>query len=287
MKARRFDPDNAHQAGGQYHYHANPTALRYQLGDHVDFNAADENLHRVHQRADETFADSRLGGRWLSALRALRLHRVEQAGSGVRRMVSGYVFRNGQLRHRAISPPTAAPRFRNGPCGCSMSASNQAGPAVSTAYPLGRYMEDNDYLGDHGYARARTHFDLDEYNGRWCVTPEFPNGTYAYFVGISATARRCFLTTSAAAITAARPAAASRPSRKQSRQIFSAAQIWCHAQFARRQKRNGDLKWSAIEGGSYQVEATTNLANSSGWTVLTSSVAPNQITGGYTNVTAL
>src|ERR1700743_281843 len=34
-----FDPNNAHQAGGQYHYHANPPALRYQLGDHVDFNA--------------------------------------------------------------------------------------------------------------------------------------------------------------------------------------------------------------------------------------------------------
>jgi hypothetical protein len=35
-----FDPNNAHQAGGQYHYHANPPALRYQLGDHVDFNSA-------------------------------------------------------------------------------------------------------------------------------------------------------------------------------------------------------------------------------------------------------
>lgn len=23
---------------------------------------------------------------------------------------------------------------------------------------------------------------MDEYNGRWCVTPEFPSGTYAYFV---------------------------------------------------------------------------------------------------------
>ena len=26
--------------------------------------------------------------------------------------------------------------------------------------------------------------DLDEHNGRFCKTPEFPNGTYAYFVGI-------------------------------------------------------------------------------------------------------
>ena len=29
-------------------------------------------------------------------------------------------------------------------------------------------------------------FDLDELNGRWCVTPEFPNGTFAYFTTINA-----------------------------------------------------------------------------------------------------
>ena len=28
--------------------------------------------------------------------------------------------------------------------------------------------------------------DLDKYNGRYCVTPEYPNGTYAYFATISA-----------------------------------------------------------------------------------------------------
>ena len=47
------------------------------------------------------------------------------------------------------------------------------------------------------------------------------------------------------------------------------------------------LTWSAIEGGSYQVEATTNLADSSAWTVLGTGVSPNQILGGYTNVTTL
>ena len=25
--------------------------------------------------------------------------------------------------------------------------------------------------------------DLDVHNGRYCRTPEYPNGTYAYFVG--------------------------------------------------------------------------------------------------------
>ena len=29
-------------------------------------------------------------------------------------------------------------------------------------------------------------FDLDELNGRWCVTPEFPQGTFAYFTTIDA-----------------------------------------------------------------------------------------------------
>jgi len=29
--------------------------------------------------------------------------------------------------------------------------------------------------------------DLDQYNGRYCKTPEFPNGVYAYFAGISST----------------------------------------------------------------------------------------------------
>src|SRR6185436_399126 len=36
-----FDPASAHQPGsGMYHYHANPPALRYLLGDHVVFNSA-------------------------------------------------------------------------------------------------------------------------------------------------------------------------------------------------------------------------------------------------------
>src|SRR5262249_12980058 len=38
-EGQSFDPGNAHQPGsGQYHYHANPPALRYMLGDHVDYN---------------------------------------------------------------------------------------------------------------------------------------------------------------------------------------------------------------------------------------------------------
>jgi len=48
---------------------------------------------------------------------------------------------------------------------------------VNAVYPLGRYVEDYDYVAGAG--------DLDQYNGRFTVTPEFPGGTYAYYVTIA------------------------------------------------------------------------------------------------------
>lgn len=50
------------------------------------------------------------------------------------------------------------------------------GPNVSTQYPLGCYCEDYTFTAGSG--------DLDMHNGRFCITPEYPAGTYAYFVTI-------------------------------------------------------------------------------------------------------
>lgn len=52
------------------------------------------------------------------------------------------------------------------------------GPAMSAQYPAGCFIEDYSYVAGSG--------DLDDHNGRFCVTPEYPNGTYAYFVTIDA-----------------------------------------------------------------------------------------------------
>lgn len=52
------------------------------------------------------------------------------------------------------------------------------GPAVSTTYPSGCFIEDYVYTAGSG--------DLDAHNGRFCVTPEYPSGIYAYFVTIDA-----------------------------------------------------------------------------------------------------
>ena len=53
----------------------------------------------------------------------------------------------------------------------STRGSNAPGEAT---YSLGRFCNDYEYVERLG--------DLDANNGRFCVTPEFPNGTYAYFM---------------------------------------------------------------------------------------------------------
>jgi hypothetical protein len=49
-------------------------------------------------------------------------------------------------------------------------------PLRPSNYSPGFFVEDYTFVGDG---------DLDIHNGRYCVTPDFPNGTYAYFVTVS------------------------------------------------------------------------------------------------------
>lgn len=82
---------------------------------------------------------------------------------GISRMRSSY-----QLR--TISDRTTRPD------GSALQA-NQYGPPIGGAYPLGAFLEDYVYVEGSG--------DLDAHNGRSGVTPEYPEGTYAYFVTLT------------------------------------------------------------------------------------------------------
>jgi hypothetical protein len=52
------------------------------------------------------------------------------------------------------------------------------GPAVGGMYAIGCFIEDWQYTSGSG--------DLDTNNGRFCITPEYPTGTYAYFTTVDA-----------------------------------------------------------------------------------------------------
>ena len=79
--------------------------------------------------------------------------------SGVRRMVSGYRLRSITQRHTLPDGTILTPA--------------QYGPDVDSNFILGRYLEDFEWLAG---------LDLDPHNGRFCVTPDYPAGTYAYFL---------------------------------------------------------------------------------------------------------
>jgi len=201
-----FDVGNGHQPGnGQYHYHTNPVALRAQLSDNVDYIGTtdyfpyDPAIYLLHQ-GEGTDGDFRE--------HTTNLHHSPIIGwmfdgypiygpygssspldptSSVKRMQPSYALRS--ITDRTTLPGWAAQLAGNklGAAATNTAAdgtytmttqqqAQYAGPAVSASYPLGRYGEDYAYVPGSG--------DLDQYCGRWCKTPEFPNGTYAYFLPI-------------------------------------------------------------------------------------------------------
>jgi arylsulfatase A-like enzyme len=175
--------------------------------------------------------------------------------SGVRRMLSGYRKRN--LANGA--PRNSLPQWVVTLEGRSTTIpANLNGPNVSNAFPVGHYLEDYEYLGDVGFTKG-TDFDLDEHNVRFCVTPEFPGGTYAYFTAIEADGTPIY------------PYNIGRsyfgnPTGGNANSVPAGAEIYFEGGPERpveiksvsADKTSGDvvLTWSAAEGGSYRIEAS-------------------------------
>jgi len=134
---------------------------------------------------------------------------------------------------------------------------------VSTTYPLGRYIEDNDYLGDLGFTLGAD-FDLNEYNVRWCMTPEFPTGTWAYFVTITTNGAVAFPYNMGRSFmgTATGNAVASITEAVTTNFVGSAGMALI---LSKPVLSNSivTLTWSATEGGTYRVESTPNFTT---WT---------------------
>jgi len=134
-----FDLCNGHPApNGEYHHHLNPSCLY------------DDQNDEVHSPIIGYAFDG------FPIYGAYGFVGTDGSG-GLARMRSGFRLRNMTVRTTYANGSTAA----------------FAGPAVSTQYPLGYYVEDYEYVEGLG--------DLDEHNGRFCVTPEYPAGIYAYF----------------------------------------------------------------------------------------------------------
>jgi len=138
-----FDSCNGHaDQNKRYHNHVNPVCL---------YNSTDSSKHSP--LIGFMFDSFPIYGPFGYAS-------ANNSASEIKRMTSSY-------RTRSISSRTSLAD------GTELSSAYY-GPEINSIYPLGSYLEDYEYVRGLG--------DLDEYNGRWCVTPEYPEGTYAYFV---------------------------------------------------------------------------------------------------------
>ena len=65
--------------------------------------------------------------------------------------------------------------------GYNINTTRQFGPSVNQ-YPIGTFVDDYTWVARSGSGKTF----LDENNGRFCVTPDYPNGVYAYFITVNA-----------------------------------------------------------------------------------------------------
>ena len=255
-----FDAGNAHQAGANHHYHANPPALRYQLGDSVDYdpitNNYTENFNGEHSPIIAWVDDG------LPVYGPYGYDDPLDSDSGVRRMISGFQLRSDNTR---ASWPAWATRIY-----AITGRSFLSGPIISANFPLGRYMEDNDYKGDLGMTLG-VEFDLNEYNVRWCVTPEFPSGTWAYFTCIEADGTptfpynivRTYFGEPSNVNFSGIPGADDTASELTI--LFEGGpekeEVATDISVSTPAADQVTITWSAVEGGTYQISETTDLTN--------------------------
>ncbi|MBK7966232.1 MAG: YHYH protein [Bacteroidetes bacterium] len=152
-----FDCSKGHPAMGNYHHHQNPSAFKLDqtiISTICNLYNAD-GLYVI----DDTKHSPLLGFAYdgFPIYGAYGYYNTNGTG-GISRMKSNFRLRNISVRNTYYT-----------------GASVTAGPNVSITYPLGYFREDYEFV-----ASADPNC-LDIHNGRFCVTPEYPAGVYAYF----------------------------------------------------------------------------------------------------------
>lgn len=153
-----FDCSKGHPAMGNYHHHQNPSAFKLDLNVVSTIcNLYDaDGLYTIDSNAHSPLIGFAYDG---FPIYGAYGYANSNGTGGITRMKSGYELATYSVR-------------TNYPDGTDVDD----GPAVNATYFLGYFREDYRFVShpnDEDY--------LDEHNGRWCITPEYPNGTYAYF----------------------------------------------------------------------------------------------------------
>jgi hypothetical protein len=157
-----FDCSKGHPAMGNYHHHQNPSAFNLDLT--VISNVCNLYVSDGLYAMDSTVHSPLIGYAYDGfPIYGAYGYKNANGTGGIVRMKSSYALRNITIRNTYAS-------------GASVTAS----PNVSTTYPLGTFREDYQYNA----TSTATPDYLDEHNGRFCITPEYPTGIYCYFATV-------------------------------------------------------------------------------------------------------
>ncbi|WP_353083191.1 YHYH protein [Flavobacterium sp.] len=158
-----FDCSKAHPAMGNYHHHQNPSAFNTDISviSNICTLYPSDGLYSINVNQHSPLIGFAYDGYPIYGAYA---YANANGTGGIVRMKSSFQLRNITTRTTLYTGATVT-----------------AGPAVSSTYPLGYFKEDYEFVSHPNDASY-----LDIHNGRFCVTPEYPNGTYCYFATVNA-----------------------------------------------------------------------------------------------------
>ena len=143
-----FDCSKGHPAMGAYHHHQNPSAFKLDLSVLSSIcNLYDaDGLYVIDSTQHSPILGFAYDGYPIYG--AYGYKNTDGTG-GITRIKSSYQLKN--------------------------MTSRVNGPPVNNTYFLGYFKEDYEYISNNNSDY------LDDHNGRFCVTQDYPSGTYAYF----------------------------------------------------------------------------------------------------------
>lgn len=155
-------PDMSDLTKGYYHHHQNPIVFSESSNptSSICDDYPSDGLYTLNPSSHGPLIGYAFDGYPIYG--AYGYSNPNDANSPIKRMEPSWQKRSITQRHTLPDGTTLSP--------------SEFGPDVDGSYPLGAYIEDYEYIASSG--------DLDEHNGRFCVTPEYPSGTYAYFATI-------------------------------------------------------------------------------------------------------
>jgi len=158
-----FDCSKGHPAMGNYHHHQNPSAFKLDLNVISTIcNLYDaDGLYAIDNNAHSPLIGYAYDGYPIYGAYG---YADTNGSGGITRMLSGYEL--GTTPDRTTYPD---------------GSTSDLGPPINATYFRGYFREDYLFVAHPGQLEY-----LDEHNGRWCKTPEYPNGTYAYFCTVDA-----------------------------------------------------------------------------------------------------